>query len=560
MDFLGVLATGATTRDKKPASWSERLELVLDAVEQDRIQRRVSETCVQAALVRIEEFQREIKHNIDKLTVLAGSRHGQNRLSRRFSTVSEGTGQDFAHRWNSHLQGVSEGSQVRHKTSCESLKRTRTQSTLDILRKFERDSTEAKEPTRKPRRLHLVAHGYEEPLLREYSFTRADHGLMVNRVHHFVKSASFNFLCMGVVILNLLVAIGHSEFKIMAASGSRQLLQSNMFEIFEVVFMCFYVFEMAVKCWVYGLSFFRGPHASWNTFDFSLVVAGLFAQIQFLLQIEHSVQWTWLRVLRPLQLVRSLRLVNFLRFFKDFRVIVDSLATAGHSFLYAGLVVLCIMFACSLVLVEGVGNYLQQTSIDSTFRQQVVHYWGGIDVILMTLFRSISGGGTWGIPAQVLKESAGTFYFTIFILYVSLVVFAVLRVLTGICCNHVIAASTSEKDASTMCELRRLFHLIDANGSGTVTSRELREHMGDEELSRYMGDLGIRGHDVLKIFQVLDCDSDDEVDIEELVSSFGRMRGTARNIDMVLLMIEITSLHERLGLPKRSSCSARFSF
>ena len=163
MDFLGVLATGATTGDKKAASWTERLESVLDAVEQDRVQRRVSETCVQAALVRIEEFQREIKHNINKLTVLAGRRHGQNRLSRRFSTVSEGTGQDFAYRWNSHLHCVSEGSQVRHKTSYESFKKTSTQSTLDILRKFERDSAEAKEPTRKPRRLHLVARGYEEP-------------------------------------------------------------------------------------------------------------------------------------------------------------------------------------------------------------------------------------------------------------------------------------------------------------------------------------------------------------------------------------------------------------
>jgi len=86
-------------------------------------------------------------------------------------------------------------------------------------------------------------------------------------------------------------------------------------------------------------------------------VIGIITQLSlFLPAITLKVRWTWLRAMSPLKILRNFRFVDRMRALHDLRVIMDSLADAGHSMLYATLMVGCIMLACSLVLLEGVAN------------------------------------------------------------------------------------------------------------------------------------------------------------------------------------------------------------
>merc|ERR1712136_351746 len=169
-------------------------------------------------------------------------------------------------------------------------------------------------------------------------------------------------------------------------------------------------------------------------------------------------------------------------------------------------------------------------------KDQVIIHWGGIGPILLTLFQSISGGGAWGTPAGLLRESAGTFYFAVF------------RLLTGIFTNHAMAASRFETDESAIGELRRWFHVIDSDDSGTVSCKEIRAHLHAAEFKQYISELGISGGDVMKIFRLLSSHFGDDVEIEELVSSFSRLRGPARSVGLELLMYDVQALKKHHGI------------
>jgi len=547
-----------------PDAWSDRLEAVLAALEKDRQQREVSEACTRAALVRIESFQREMKNTMDSWITNA----------RIASTTSKTVDVDASDAALSIDSGGALGSAPTRARSDATVSFDVSQSevpkhevrghvvrksTLEVLQQLEKDSVDDAESTHRSRRSNHVKKHLDTPLLSDVSFIEEHHTSSQKRIHTMVKSQRFEILCMVVVALNLVASFVQIEVKVVGSQVHRAADFAEYFEIVEVSFLTFYIVEMTMKLWIYNYNFFKGKDAYWNTFDFVLVLIGILSQVQVVLVHQPCVQWTWLRVMRPLRLVRSFRLVKIMRFFKDLRIIVDSLAQAGSSFMYACLMVLCIMFAAALILLEGVGDWLlRNEEQNSELKDQVILHWGGIHSVLLTLFEAISGGGPWGVPATVLHQTAGPFYFAVFLLYVSLVCFAVLRVLTGIFCNHAMAASNHEKDSSTIHELRRLFRSIDANATGTVTSREIQWHIRDTDFARYIGELGIQGEDVLKIFRVLDCDDDDAIGIEELVHSFNRLRGTARNVDMVLLMCEVDLMKEALRVTGRPSNVARY--
>jgi len=195
--------------------------------------------------------------------------------------------------------------------------------------------------------------------------------------------------------------------------------------------------------------------------------------------------------------------------------------------------------------------------MDLDLKAQVIEHWRGTLNVLFTLFKAISGGGAWGGPATVLLASAGPVYFTIFLFFVSLAVFAVLRVLTGIFCTHATQASVKEKEVATLASLYDLCCAIDSDGSGTISSDELQEHLADAAFDKYIRHLGIGGDDVLKIFRALQTDSDAEVKIEDLLRSFMRLRGPARHVDTEMLMFalgnlqdQVSEMQHRISVPK----------
>jgi len=165
------------------------------------------------------------------------------------------------------------------------------------------------------------------------------------------------------------------------------------FGVFEWFFNIAFIIELALNMyssWV--AEFWRGPNASWNVFDFSVVVIGWMFQLQLPLP-------------GPLKLLRMMRAFRVFRLFKriaSLRKILSSLANAVPGVMNAFLIQLIVMCIYAIIAVDVFGDYgegfVMTNELDvvielKTGRDQEYgfEYFGDFGKSLFTMFQVLTG-------------------------------------------------------------------------------------------------------------------------------------------------------------------------
>merc|ERR1712113_352931 len=84
-----------------------------------------------------------------------------------------------------------------------------------------------------------------------------------------------------------------------------------------------------------------------------------------------------------------------------------------------------------------------------------------------------------------------------------------------------------------------LLEEIDVDSKGVITREELQEAFKLERVQHYFSVLDIDIADSNYLFDMLDLDGSNEVDMEEFVTGCLRLKGNAKSIDIHTLMFEI---------------------
>merc|ERR1712151_856242 len=123
----------------------------------------------------------------------------------------------------------------------------------------------------------------------------------------------------------------------------------------------------------------------------------------------------------------------------------------------------------------------------------------------------------------------------IFLFYICLSSLAVLNVITGVFCESAIEGAQADRDLVVQKHLQmrheyehqltKLFKDIDTDDSNQITLREFMRHLGNEETRAFFATLEIEIETAWEIFQLLDIDGTETIDIEEFVNGCLRLRG-----------------------------------
>jgi len=126
--------------------------------------------------------------------------------------------------------------------------------------------------------------------------------------------------------------------------------------------------------------------------------------------------------------------------------------------------------------------------------------------------------------------------------------FGLLNVLTGIFVDAAIKAMMNDRDnkiATQMEEreslvntIRSVFHTSDSDGSGMITDAEFETLLRDDELVFYLEAIGIDSTEARGLFRLLDDDNSGMVSIDEFVTGFLKLKGSAKSVDMATLLYE----------------------
>merc|ERR1719161_2802004 len=185
-----------------------------------------------------------------------------------------------------------------------------------------------------------------------------------------------------------------------------------------------------------------------------------------------------------------------------------------------------------------------EQDIDVEYSNDLNDNFGGLALTIYSMYKAVTGGDDWGFYADLLFKT-NIFPGLLFCFYVAFTTFAVLNVVTGVFIGNAFKLIDNDTDLTIMeqnesrrkaiTDMKQVFRKADSDRSGTISRQEFQTHIQDPCVQAYFRQLGIdveAERNWTGMFDLLDFDQDEEIDIDEFVSGCLHMRGQARSLDL----------------------------
>jgi len=179
-------------------------------------------------------------------------------------------------------------------------------------------------------------------------------------------------------------------------------------------------------------------------------------------------------------------------------------------------------------------------------------FYGDLGRSILTLFQSISGGLDWDDSVSPLIDYVSPWLALLFSLYIAFAVFALFNIVTGVFVESALATAKGDQDLLLMHNVRQLFNSADVDQNGNITWDEFQSSLENEQMIMYFQAIDLDISEAREIFKLIDIDDSGSIDPEEFLNGCFRLRGSAKAIDLAVLM------HETKRMNKRWYVHARF--
>ncbi|CAJ1399224.1 unnamed protein product [Effrenium voratum] len=350
------------------------------------------------------------------------------------------------------------------------------------------------------------------------------------------------------VLLNSLVMLVELELEGRALgaqlgvdSGPQLKDVAPIFRTLDAVFVFVFLLELVVRMCIERKRF---VYDAANWFDTILVVAGLADMFVGLpvSDTEDKQSIVMLRMVRALKSLRAIRLVRTFRFFRGLRMLVKACYCFLPSLAWSMVLLLVFMWMATLVL----GNLLQDFILDATRnlddRLWIWNRYGTAYRAMYTLYE-ITFAGNWPTNVRPVLEKVSHAYVFIYLLYVTIIVFAAIRVISAVFLKDTLEAARNDDEslvverlknkAKYVRKLQDLFCILGGSEDGMITEERLAEILLNPKAIAYFQTLDVDVTESAALFSLLD-NGDGEITLEEFIDGILRCKGPARAIDQVV--------------------------
>jgi len=509
---------------------------------------------MRSAFARMEETARSEDHAFDART--------QKTVALLPESVDPMPGQTYGLEAESPASSISNemSMSVRSSINHQSMETVNSAPVVDIYH----DVVGPSSPSLRGELLHSPSTGAASPV-KSLGFSQGKKEEQEEKVMDKLKRW-INVLAATLVVLNSLVMMVELELEGNAIGTRIGLVSEAMpyeqvspiFESLDSAFVFIFLAELIFRAFVEWATFMK-EFAFW--FDFFLVAAG-FVDMYIIMPLasagglggEHK-NIVLLRLVRALKALRAIRMVRTLRLFTGLRLLVKAcqcfLPSLGWSMVLLGV----FMSMGALVL----GTLLQDFILDPTQslddRQWVWMRYGTAYRALYTLYE-ITFAGNWPTNVRPVLDRAGHGFVIFFVVYITIIVFAVIRVISAIFLKDTLDAANNDaehlvverlrKKAEYVEKLEQVFHAMDDAGDGMITEERLTHILANPVAKAYFQTLDVDIYESAALFHLLD-NGDGEVTLEEFIEGIMRCKGQARAIDQVAMRADLKALDFKLS-------------
>eukprot|EP00435_Cladocopium_sp_Y103_P009886 s3202_g2.t1 len=369
---------------------------------------------------------------------------------------------------------------------------------------------------------------------------------------------TLDLVATALVILNCVLLMVELELEGRAV-GSKLGLSEGVdltalmpwFQAIDHTFILIFFLELVLRLVLDGCDFCKDIA---NLFDTILVITGC-VDILVVAPIMGNENAAMMRVVRTLKSLRALRLLRTFRFVRGLRLLVKACQCFLPSLCWAMVLLAVFMSIGALVL----GNLLLDFSASDVEnyedRQWVWLHYGTSYRALYTLYE-ITFAGNWPTNVRPVLNKVSHFYVLFFVFYVTVITFAVIRVISAVFLKDTLDAAQNDaenlvverlrkKDDEYVARLEAVFKAIDKAGDGMITEERLTDILSHPKVEAYFQTLDIDVQESANLFHIID-NGDGEVTLDEFIDGIMRCKGQARAVDQVAMRFEVAKLDTKI--------------
>jgi len=239
--------------------------------------------------------------------------------------------------------------------------------------------------------------------------------------------------------------------------------------------------------------------------------------------------------------------------FSKLRILVRTVAASFMALLWSMVLLGVLNFGGAVFLCQMLQSSIMDQDLTEDIRLWIFQMYGTSARSAWTMFE-FTFSGCWPNYARRVVEEVHWGYGFFFFMYVSVVVFAVTRIITALFLKDTLQIAANDADMmvqETLAskreyskKLKELFELADSSGNGLITLAEFEEVCKIPEVHMYLHLLEVDVSEVKALFQMLDSGGG-EVNYDQFMQGILRLKGQARSMDVITVMRDCQSINAR---------------
>jgi len=262
----------------------------------------------------------------------------------------------------------------------------------------------------------------------------------------------------------------------------------------------------------------------------------------------------FLRMIRMVRLLRILRIARTLHSFQALYIMVTSIKGSLDALLWSAALLFTIETVMALMLTTWLEGYILDEEQPEELRWKVFMYFGTFTKATLSMFELALAN--WIPVSRTLTEHVSEWYLIFVLGHKFIVGFAVVVVLTGIFLQETFKVAMEDDVVMTTkraiagkihkAKMEKMFRNADVDFSGSLQEDELSDIISNQSMRMWLAAMGLQVSDSATLFRVLDTDGDQGISIEELATGVARLKGSARSIDVAVMLFDQRQLHVEL--------------
>eukprot|EP00928_Gymnodinium_smaydae_P010486 TRINITY_DN13961_c1_g2_i1.p1 TRINITY_DN13961_c1_g2~~TRINITY_DN13961_c1_g2_i1.p1 ORF type:complete len:589 (-),score=109.23 TRINITY_DN13961_c1_g2_i1:127-1845(-) len=379
------------------------------------------------------------------------------------------------------------------------------------------------------------------------------------RLEKFVRGPGFEVIFGAMIFLNTIVMALEAQYNgVMVAvflehsaypTDAKHVWggAAQAFDALEYVFGAAFTVELVLKIVCFRCEF---VYDLWNWVD-TLIVASWFAVRVG--RVDVVLDPMLLRCARLVRLLRLARLARTITSFDSLFLMTTSMWGSLSVLVWSIVLLAVVLMACALFLQLMVESYITDRSQPEAARLEVFRYYGTFSRTMLTMFEITLGN--WIPPCRALVEHVGEVWMLFSVFHKMIIGFSVVAVINAVFIQETFNVATQDDRMLVLkktrainmhkAKMRRFFKHANTDGDDALNIEEFRQVMKEKDVHAWLSAMELDIQDVDDAFALLD-DGDGRLTVEELVAGVGRLKGSAKAIDVMLMQRDIQDIKDAI--------------